>query len=331
MEIGIRMEMNRNEPIRIELPTATIVAPVNVFLIKSPEPTLIDCGMYTPDAWKSLKKGLRQNGVALKDLRRVIVTHSHVDHLGMAGKIAKTSGATIWVNDQCYPFVTDMERTWNERITLIEKSVNQHISPTEMENSFGLAFTGFLRNGKHFWTTIPKAKIRRYASDGSLVFGDLQWEVMYLPGHSTTQTCFYQKEKKWFIAADALLPLTATPAIEPSLENPEKRSISLPVMIKSLERIKALDIENVYPGHGPVFQNHRKLIDYQLARIQMRKNQVFDLIKNGNNRFFDLFRILYENQINIMGISMLVGYLDLLLLEKKIEENMKDGYIEYRL
>ena len=81
------------EPIRIELPTMYGMKSVNAYLFLTPELTLIDCGEKTDASWDALQTALAKHGLAIKDIKRVIITHAHVDHIGMAHKISEESGA----------------------------------------------------------------------------------------------------------------------------------------------------------------------------------------------------------------------------------------------
>src|SRR5215813_8156445 len=73
--------------IPIAIPTPFYVGPVNVYLIKQDPLTLIDVGPKTPEASKSLRDQLARNGVRLSDIRRVVLTHAHEDHCGLAKSV----------------------------------------------------------------------------------------------------------------------------------------------------------------------------------------------------------------------------------------------------
>ena len=80
-------------PVLIELPTIYGMKSVNAFLLKGDEPTLVDCGEKTPASFEALRAGLRREGLELKDLQKIVITHAHVDHMGMAAQVAEASGA----------------------------------------------------------------------------------------------------------------------------------------------------------------------------------------------------------------------------------------------
>jgi len=68
---------------------------LNTYLIQGKEGwVMIDTGWYTPEAFDSLNKGLRDLGLVLSDIDTIIMTHIHPDHFGLAGRIKHASPAT---------------------------------------------------------------------------------------------------------------------------------------------------------------------------------------------------------------------------------------------
>src|SRR6266478_8671745 len=70
--------------IPITLPTPFYIGPVNVYLIKEDPVTLIDTGPKTKETVDVLRAGLRHAGISISDIRRIVLTHAHEDHCGMA-------------------------------------------------------------------------------------------------------------------------------------------------------------------------------------------------------------------------------------------------------
>ncbi len=319
------------KPIRIELPTMYGMKSVNAYLFLTPELTLIDCGEKSDATWDALQTALAVYDLAIKDIKRVIITHAHVDHIGMAGRIVAESGAAVWVNEYCYDWAVNTEKMWKRRSIMMEK----HILGDMPKGGEGAIFAKMLRSFfgavSNAWDPLPAESVITFPMEGTLEMGGTIWEIIYAPGHTNMQTCFYQTEKKWLIGADMLLSITPTPVIEFSLTDPEKRENGLATMLQSYQKMLDLDIEKVFPGHYEPFGNHRKLIQNQLRRINMRKETTYQLIEDGKNRFYELFDVLYTNRLNMPGMSMLRGYLDLLIDENRIEERMEDGYTAYHL
>ena len=70
--------------IPISLPTPFYIGPVNVYLIAEDPLTLIDTGPKTKEASEALREGLRRERLRVSDIRRIVLTHAHEDHCGLA-------------------------------------------------------------------------------------------------------------------------------------------------------------------------------------------------------------------------------------------------------
>ncbi|HEY0724300.1 MAG TPA: MBL fold metallo-hydrolase, partial [Pyrinomonadaceae bacterium] len=68
----------------ISLPTPFYIGPVNVYLIAEDPLTIIDTGPKTKETIEALRAGLRNAGFLVSDLRRIVLTHAHEDHCGLA-------------------------------------------------------------------------------------------------------------------------------------------------------------------------------------------------------------------------------------------------------
>ncbi len=305
-----------NIPIRIELPTIYGMKTVNSFLFKEPEPILIDCGENTPESWDALTKGLAENGLTISDIKKVYITHTHTDHVGMAGRIAIEGGAEIWVSEKSIDYVLN-PHIYNKTIRKLTIDTTTklfgEVSPDSPINKFAASM------GKHkdAWVDIPEHLIKTYNVGDKLNFGNENWKVIFMPGHSNTQTIYLQEETKKILSADMLLTVTPTPFYELSKGLTGDRIKGLPIMLQSYEALNNLDFSLAYPGHYETIENPKEIISGQVAHIHKRKIQCFDFIKNGTTNYQDLYQRMY-NRFTFTAITMLVGYLDLLVEEGKI-------------
>ncbi len=71
----------------ISVPTPFYVGPVNVYLIREEPLTLVDTGPKTKEALEALREGLRKERLRVSDIRRILLTHAHEDHCGLAKKL----------------------------------------------------------------------------------------------------------------------------------------------------------------------------------------------------------------------------------------------------
>jgi glyoxylase-like metal-dependent hydrolase (beta-lactamase superfamily II) len=85
--------------IPISLPTPFYVGPVNVYLIAEDPITLIDTGPKTKEANDALHEGLRKARIRISDIRRIVLTHAHEDHCGLARSVRdQAKGAEVLVH-----------------------------------------------------------------------------------------------------------------------------------------------------------------------------------------------------------------------------------------
>src|SRR5688572_25247413 len=86
--------------IPLSIPTPFYVGDVNVYLIKEDPITLIDVGPKTPEAAAALRAKLGEHGVKFSDIHRIVLTHAHEDHCGLAKQIRdEAKNAEILVHD----------------------------------------------------------------------------------------------------------------------------------------------------------------------------------------------------------------------------------------
>src|SRR3954447_8692244 len=85
--------------IPISLPTPFYIGAVNVYLVKEDPITIIDTGPKTREAIDALRAGLRQHGLTTGDVRRIVLTHAHEDHCGLARSLRdEAKNAEVFVH-----------------------------------------------------------------------------------------------------------------------------------------------------------------------------------------------------------------------------------------
>jgi len=317
-------------PIRIELPTDFAVGTVNAYLFTEPEPVLVDTGVKSPESWRALQAGLSEQGLAVSDLKRVIITHPHVDHFGQASKISEESDASVWVSELGQTWLQEFPTMWQRRIAYYRDSFMDFVGFSRETVATILGYMGEVVN---VCEPVPTPRVRSFGLAETLQMGGASWQVVHAPGHASHQTCFYQRESKQFISADMLLAKAPTPIVERPLSG-SRRVPSLPRFMESLSLVESLDIDVVYPGHGLPFGDHRRLIQQQRERITSRKQECLHLLADGCETVAQLVDKMYAHlpiQFRFAGLWMAVGYLDLLKAEGRIEEVVTDGVWHYHL
>lgn len=320
------MQSNQfNTPIRIELPFRP--ESVNVYLFRQPEPVLIDAGYNATACWDALVAGLAEHGLTPADLKQVVITHPHIDHYGMAARIAQAGAANVWIAHGAMSVMRMTNPQWGQRLTYYREVLLPGMGlPADMIERFAANVN---RTALH---SEPVADERLFGYGESDVFhwGGLAWQTLHTPGHDTQQMCFYQPETRQFISGDMLLSKAPTPVVDTPPDG-QSRQPSLPAFMHSLDRLEAMDIDVVYPGHGDLFWNHRQVIQAQRERIHHRKEECYGLVKRGVNTVADIFKEMYAYlplEHGMVGLWMVLGYLDLLRAEGRVSETI-EGRVWY--
>lgn len=313
---------------RIELPLKISYPTVNAYFVREPIPTLIDCGLNSAASLKALRKGLKPFNLQPEDIGKVIITHPHVDHIGLAGILAGY-GAEVWLTDLAAAWMdTPAPARWDALALLLAIMAEHGFPETAVRGT-----DQFYSRLEPMFSAIPTENRRVFHAGDRIKIGGQSYEVIAAPGHSNRQVCFYQPDQKILFSADMLLPKTPVPLVEPCLDDAKRRDPGLPALLKSYDRFRALEVHQVFPGHGKPFTNHRSLIDSQLERIDTRKRECLALVRDGCGSLPELLGTLYRHlspSNRLGGLAMLIGYLDLLLAEGLVKTVVIDGNREYR-
>lgn len=305
------------EPIRLELPTFEGM-PVNSWLIKGTENVLIDCGERSDTSWIALVDQLSSHGLGISDISRVIITHAHYDHIGMAQRITEESDATIWVSQMAYAWAVNLKEMLDRRANAIETIFTKYIEKEQLGKYDEFSNEMIL----DFWQVIPEDRLHVFSMEGSIDINGVGWEIIYTPGHCLNQTCFYQRESGWLLSADMLLAIIPLPIIDANRDAPYKGVKSLLMHYQSYDILTALTITKVFPGHMAAFENATEVIEKQKSKIIRRKERCFSLITDGMDNFMDLIKNIYPKNINMATVLMVIGILEMLDEEGRIQVNI---------
>jgi glyoxylase-like metal-dependent hydrolase (beta-lactamase superfamily II) len=312
----------------LRIPTPFQVGRVNCYLLEDEPLTLIDAGPNSGKALDELEHQLEALGHKLEDIERVIITHQHIDHLGLVDIVAQRSGAEVSAIDVVVPFVenfgSDAERDDEEAAELmLRHGISQEVVTALRQ------VTGSFRA----WGS--KAKVTAPFSDGDVLrFRDRSLEVQLRPGHSPSDTVFWDADRRILIAADHLIKhISSNPLISRPLDGSSERRQALVEYIESLQKTRELPAEIVLSGHGEPITNHRELIDQRFALHQRRAGKLYSLIaeesRSGHALAQELWGDVAVTQA-FLTLSEIIGHVDLLINAGHVREVEEDGVIRYQ-
>jgi len=304
-------------PIQIEVSLDIMFQSVNTYLMPGDALSLIDCGVYTDENWHFLQAELKKYGYQISDIEQVIITHEHRDHIGMLPEIMANSDAQILAPKAIQGWFENPAEMDSREVKFTRELIGNLGFPEEVLQKAHQFF-----DAREIARPIEEfSRIQYYEEGEKLHLGNTKWEILNTPGHCPTQHIFLEEGAERVFGSDMLLPIAPMPIPVETNEENDPESGALASLLKSYDRVKAFDIQEVFPGHGPIFSGANGVIDRQLARIGMRKEECYEAIKAGFSTPYEVNRKMYPYQQtppDFSGLYMVLGYLQLLQMEGKI-------------
>lgn len=300
---------------QISLPTPwPAVGPVHVYLIRQEPVTLIDTGLNTPESREALLAGLSGLGLAVRDIRRVLITHAHLDHVGQAAWIAADSGAEVFLHPDEIGKAESPD-WWREgRDQLLAEA---GVPPAARE-----LMDFFWQMGRQM--ALPLERWTPLADGQRFPFENGALTAVHLPGHALGHTGFYEEASRTLIGGDHLLEkVTPNPIMEPvrpghpdAVPHAPSRALTLGQFLGALERVSDLPVERVLPGHGPVIGDHRAVASAYAAKHEKRLSTMLERLGDGRAPW-ELTREIYPRVREFdlfLALSEVLAHLDLLVV-----------------
>jgi glyoxylase-like metal-dependent hydrolase (beta-lactamase superfamily II) len=307
---------------RLQIPTPFAVGRVNCYLVDDDPLTLVDTG---PNSGKSLDELEHQLGDldrSISDIELVILTHQHIDHLGLVDIIAERSGADVAAIDVVVPFVENFGDDIEEDDRFAASLMLSHGIPEDVVVALRSVSRSFRAWGAKANVTLP-------LHDGEdLRLRDRSLEVQHRPGHSPSDTVFWDSERKILLCADHLIGhISSNPLISRPLDGSDERPHALMIYIESLKRTRELPAQILLPGHGEPITDHRTLIDERFAHHERRAEKIHGLIAERPRTAYEIAQELWGNVAvtqAFLTLSEVLGHVDLLAADGRVRE-VTDG------
>jgi glyoxylase-like metal-dependent hydrolase (beta-lactamase superfamily II) len=302
---------------RIALPTPFAVGRVNVYLIEDDPLTLVDSGPNSGSSLNVLERELEARGRSVGDLERIVVTHQHIDHIGLVQILADRSGAEVVALDRLVPLLEDFGEHAAAEDEFSSEVMLRHGIAEDVASalrSVSLAYRG--------WGAA--ASVTRSLREGELLeFADRSLEVCFRPGHSATDTVFLDRERRLLIAGDHLLKaISSNPLISRPLDGGERRR-ALIEYVDSMRLTREMELDVVLPGHGDPISDHRDLIDSRIALHARRAGKIRRLLEARPRSAHDIAQALWGNIAltqAFLTLSEVLGHTDMLVAEGRAAE-----------
>lgn len=308
---------------RISLPTPFYVGPVNVYLIQEDPLTLIDVGPRSDETVKALRSGLNRLGHRLSDIKRVIISHAHADHYGLARLVAEESGAGVFIHSWDAPSVLASSDYGAYRELLASVGV-----PREMIEKMEAGYRKFLG------FTYPLERVETLEDEDEIVFEKESLTVVHTPGHTPGSICLVRSSNRLVFASDTVLKsITPNPVLSPDPYDEKKRFQSLGEYLVSLSRIKALAPTLLKGGHGEDVTDYDEHFHRLYRFTQSRQSKLLSLIPKTGMSGWEASQLLFPNAAGynrFLALSETVAHLDFAVSESRLVMERGGGADLYR-
>lgn len=306
------------------MPMPSALNHINVWAVRDQTPNgqpgwcVVDTGMFTPQtvaAWEQLLEP--QGDLQGLPVLRVLVTHMHPDHVGMAGWLTRRFGVSLWMSRleylHCRVLVNDTGRPVPaEGVEFYQRAGwnREHLAAYERRfGAFGRAIDRLPEN----FCRLRDGQVLRMA--------EMSFEVVIGQGHSPEHACLYDRQRGVFISGDQVLPkISSNVSVYPT----EPQADPLSEWLHSIARLRH-EIEPdvlVLPAHNLPFRGLHHRLDALAAGTHQALKQLLSALQ-APCRVIDVFGALFARPITDAHLWSLatgesLAHLNHLLAQHKI-------------
>ena len=315
--------MKENNIYTIIVPVKTSLKSINFYLVKDGHSLfLIDAGVNDENCWQALNKTLVQNRLTLKDITHILLTHHHLDHVGLVNRIVAEHPIPVYAHSLSFPRLRRDDAFMKMRIEFFSK----------LYEEMGCGEAG-IDQVNYLKQAVIKNKSQKIDCDLYELTGDhfQSFDLVAFPGHAPDQIGFYQKEQKRLFSGDLLINhISSNALIEPDPFG--ERMKSLTEHADSYKKCLSLDVDILYSGHGEPITNYKEIIEKRLNGIERKAEKFLAIIASGKSTGSDIakeyYKETYTRQFSLV-MSEVIGHLDYLEMQGKVTKDFVGGVWRY--
>jgi glyoxylase-like metal-dependent hydrolase (beta-lactamase superfamily II) len=314
----------------LAVPTTLPEGPTNTYLVTSDPITLIDTGPRDNQAEPALRAMLAERGLTFGNIGRIVVTHAHIDHFGLAGQIIRESRAKLYTHARNYYWLTEYHIEWARRFGYYAELLARFGAPRGAIDGMIDGISALMPRA----TSIPEDAFIPLGDGQVIRLNGDDWQIIHAPGHASGMIVLYEGKSKTLLSSDHILrDITSNPILEPPARGETERPRSLPDYIQSLQKIARLEVGVALPAHGEPVYDVGALIEGRLAFHRKRKERIASVLSEPLTPY-EIALMIFPNlkQMDIfLGLSEVVGHLDLLEDEGRAAHFDSNGVTRYTI
>jgi glyoxylase-like metal-dependent hydrolase (beta-lactamase superfamily II) len=307
-------------PIAVPVPDVSNLITVNLYALGKGPITLIDTCLKAPGTLEYVSTALRNTGLNIVDVERIIITHGHMDHFGLASLIRKAAGHPV----ECFIHVQDQwqissenfgKEMWSEEANALMAMAGM---PLEEKDRVRKRFASFRELGD------PLDDVSVF-EDGTEFEGEgYHLKVVHTPGHTPGSCCIYESGQKILFSGDTLIKhITPNPLMvikRTELLDPGYKSLQ--AYSRSLDRLAEMDINYVLTGHGEYIRDVPGLISTYKRHHRERMELVWKALHNRARTLYEIIGdVIHEvpDGDMFLAVSEILVHLEILLEDEWAE------------
>lgn len=314
---------------QIELSSPFWKETVNCYALLDGELTLIDPGPATEQAYTELATALDEYDRSIENIERILITHPHMDHYGLASRLASESGAKVLSNVDAIERLGAPGKFFERR----QKVLGSFLVSMGLPESLAKEVSGPPESSSG---NIVPVNVNRGLADNETIDVGTALEVVQTPGHTQGALCFISSEYDVTFTGDHVMAdFQSSPLLTLNPRDRSTRARSLPNYINSLNKLRPLAGTRGYGGHHGPISDVPARIDQILDHHNTRKNRVAEILSDqGPKTAFEVMQEMFSDlpvKYMFSGMSEAIGHLDLLEDEEQIETRDDGDVITYQL
>jgi glyoxylase-like metal-dependent hydrolase (beta-lactamase superfamily II) len=313
---------------QLSIPTPFYVGDVNVYLIRSEPLTLIDVGPKTDEAAKALRSELGRRGISFADVGRIVLTHAHEDHCGLAKRVRdEAKDAEIYVHDWESGNLFGRLASEDHKALLRRSGVPEQVFEEMRELYQEISL---------LTDPLDRSEYKPLADDMELEFASGALRVLHTPGHTPGSCSFVREADRTLICGDCVLKrITPNPVVSLDPLDATKRFRSLAEYLVSLARLRSFSPTLAYGGHGEPVTDFDEIFHRYVRAIDERQKRVVSLVTDSGSTAFDLAKRLFPDSFDhgvhrFLAVSEAIAHLDYAAGEGKVQAETSNGVEYYR-
>ena len=264
--------------------------------------TIVDCGI-SRDEVKTLWEQIFSQVLGGLPVLRVIVTHMHPDHVGLAYWLCEKWNAPLWISMTDYMTA----RLWSsasQGSTAGGEQAAQHFANHGLRDPESLAQVRARNNYYSGLVPYVPTQFIRLRGGDTVKIGNSHWELIAGYGHAPEHLSLFSPDKKVLISGDMVLPRISTNV---SVMSHEPMSNPLTLYLDSMAAYRRLPEDTlVLPSHGKPFKGLHERIEQQFAHHQERLDEVLGACVKPMTAS-DIVPIMFKRKLDLHQMTFAMG------------------------